>query len=43
MSMEGDAILSVQHLQLSEAAEMRWDDATKLIRGEAAEGAIINQ
>jgi len=41
--MEGDAIPIVQHLQLSEVAELRWDDATKLIRLEGAEGATINQ
>jgi len=30
--MEGDAILSVQQLQLREAAELRWDGAIELIR-----------
>ena len=31
MSMESDAILSVQHLQHREVAELRWDGATELI------------
>jgi len=39
--MEGDAILSVQLLQLREVAELRWDGATELIRGEVPERATM--
>jgi len=35
--MEGDAILSVQVLQLFEVAKLRWDRAIELIRGEGPE------
>ena len=43
MSMEGDAILSVQLLQLSEVAELRWDGATELIQAEVPERATMTQ
>jgi len=39
--MEGDAILSVQQLQLHEVAELRWDGAIELIRAEGPESATI--
>jgi len=32
--MEGDAIMSVQPSELSEAAELRWDSASELIPGD---------
>jgi len=41
--MEGNAILSVQPLQLSEFAELRWDGATELIRVEVTERATVMQ
>jgi len=41
--LEGDAILSVQRLQLSEVAELRWDCATKLIHVEVPERATMKQ
>jgi len=41
--MEGDAILSVQLLQLSEVAELRWDGATELIQAEVPERATMTQ
>ena len=34
MSMEGDAILSVQRVEHREVAEFRWNGATELIRVE---------
>jgi len=42
-SVEGDAILSVQQLKLREVAELRWDGATELIRGEIPERATMTQ
>jgi len=45
--MEGDAILRVQSLQLSEVAEevdeLRWDGATDIIRGDVPERATMQQ
>jgi len=41
--MESDAILSVQHLQHREAAELRWDGASKLIRVEVPDRATVKQ
>ena len=41
MSMEGDAILSVHHLQHREVAELRWDGATELIRVKGPERATM--
>jgi len=39
--MEGDAILSVQLLQLREVAELRWHRAREIIRIEVPERAAI--
>ena len=39
VSMEGNATLSVQVLQLLELAKLCWDGATELIDGEAPERA----
>jgi len=41
--MEGDAILSVQMDELIEVAELRWDGASELIRGEVPERATMKQ
>ena len=41
--MKGDVILSVQHLQHREVAELWWDGSTELIRGEQPERATIQQ
>jgi len=41
VSVEGDAILSVQRGKLSEVAKLRWDGATELIRVEVPERATI--
>jgi len=41
LSIAGDAILSVQLLQLREVAELRWDGATELILVEVPERATI--
>ena len=43
MPIEGDAILSVQPLQLREVAELRWNGATELIRVEVPERATMTQ
>jgi len=43
VSMEGDANLSVQPLQLSEVAELRWDGASELIRGDCPERTKMTQ
>jgi len=37
----GDAILSVQLLQLREVGELRWDGATELIRVDVPERATM--
>jgi len=42
-SVEGDATLSVQQLKLREVVELRWDGATKLIRGEVPERVTMAQ
>ena len=41
--MEGDMILSVQPCEVREVAELRWDAAIELIRGEVPERATITQ
>jgi len=41
--MEGDAILSVQIEELREAAKLRWDGASELIRVEHPERATMRQ
>jgi len=41
VSIEGDVTLRVQHLQLREVAELRWDGATELIRVEAPDRATM--
>jgi len=38
-----DAILSVQLLQQSEVAELRWNGASQLVRGEKPERATMNE
>ena len=38
--MEGDAIPSVQPCEHRKVAELRWDGATELIRGEGPERTI---
>jgi len=39
--MESDAILSAQIRKLREVAELRWDGASEIIRGEIAERATM--
>jgi len=39
--MEGNAIPSVQRVELGEVAELRWDGATELIRVELPERATM--
>jgi len=34
VSIDGDAILSIQRGELREVAELRWDGATELIEGD---------
>jgi len=43
VSIEGDATLSVQHVQPREVAELRWNGATELILGEVPERATMTQ
>jgi len=43
VSMEGDAILSVQPEQLREVAELWWDGASELILVEIPERATMRQ
>ena len=43
MSLEGDAILSVQMGEPCEVAELRWDGTSELIRGEGPEGETMTQ
>ena len=41
--MEADAILIVQMGEVREVAELRWDGATELIRGEPPETTTMTQ